>query len=100
MCGHASYCDLFGGKTYMKLLRLMMAAFIALTVFVSLAQAQGTTGTILGDVTDASGARLPGVTVRLLNQATGGTRETLTTEVGSYRFDALPPVDYTVTAEL
>src|SRR5262245_48253693 len=72
---------------------------ILLALLVTPAFSQGSTGTILGDVTDASGARLPGATVKLLNQAIGATRETLTNEAGSYRFDALTPVDYTVTVE-
>src|SRR5207244_10311378 len=48
-------------------------------------QAQSTTGSILGDVTDSSGARLPGASVRLVNEGTGAAREVLTTEVGSSR---------------
>ena len=82
--------------------RLRFSLFILLFVLAGLqkGQAQGTSGSILGDVTDATGARLPGVSVKLLNQATGATRETITTEVGSYRFDALPPVEYTLTVEL
>src|SRR5689334_21103517 len=60
---------------------------------------QSTTGAILGDVLDSSNARLPGAAVRLLNEGTGATRDTLTNEVGSFRFDALQPVDYTVTIE-
>jgi len=74
---------------------LVVALFVAVPSY-----PQSTAGSILGDVTDASGARLPGATVKLLNQAIGATRETLTNEAGSYRFDALPPVEYTVTVEL
>lgn len=75
-------------------LSVMIAAILAAPVY-----SQSTTGSILGDVVDASGASLPGATVKLLNQATGAAREALTNEVGSYRFDALPPVEYTVTVE-
>src|SRR5688500_15140018 len=73
----------------------ILAAFLAIPAY-----PQSTAGSILGEVTDASGARLPGAAVKLLNQAVGSTRETLTNESGSYRFDALPPVEYTVTVEL
>jgi hypothetical protein len=66
----------------------------------SLASAQTTTGTILGEVKDSTGGRLPGVTVNLLNQANGATREAVTDELGTYRFTALPPGTYTITAEL
>lgn len=66
----------------------------------SLASAQTTTGTILGEVRDATGGRLPGVTVNLVNQANGATRETVTDSLGTYRFTALPPGTYTLTATL
>src|SRR5262249_27315049 len=84
----------------MKLVRFMFLALFFTSLGTQFVHAQTTSGSILGDVTDATGARLPGVTVKLLNQSTGATRETLTSEVGSYRFDALPPVDYTLTVEL
>jgi len=84
----------------MKLARLMFLILSFTSLGTQFVHAQTTSGSILGDVTDATGARLPGVTVKLLNQSTGAARETLTSEVGSYRFDALPPVDYTLTVEL
>src|SRR5215468_4624317 len=89
-----------GGGVLMKLLRFAFLSLLCVLIGEQLARAQGNSGSILGDVTDASGARLPGVSVRLLNQASGATREAVTTDVGSYRFDGLPPVEYTVTAEL
>ncbi|MGE3273637.1 MAG: carboxypeptidase regulatory-like domain-containing protein [Vicinamibacterales bacterium] len=64
------------------------------------AAAQTTTGTILGEVRDATGGRLPGVTVTATNQSNGATREAVTDELGNYRFAALPPGTYTVTAVL
>lgn len=63
------------------------------------AMSQSTTGSILGDVEDLSGAVLPGATVRVTNNATGATRETLTNEVGAFRFSGLPPAEYSVTVE-
>lgn len=72
----------------------LLSAVLALTL-----NGQSTTGSILGDVTDASGARMPGATVRLINEGTGATREALSNEVGAYRFDALQPVEYTVSVE-
>lgn len=66
----------------------------------SMASAQTTTGTILGEVRDSTGGRLPGVTVSIVNQANGATRETVTDELGTYRFTALTPGSYTVTATL
>lgn len=71
-----------------------------LLALASLASAQTTTGTILGDVKDATGGRLPGVTVTVLNQGNGATREVITDTLGSFSIPALPPGDYTVTATL
>jgi hypothetical protein len=62
------------------------------------AEAQTTTGSILGDVTDSSGAGLTGVTVRITSAGTGATRQTHTS-AGMYQFDGLPPADYVVTLE-
>jgi hypothetical protein len=62
--------------------------------------AQTTTGTILGEVKDSTGGSLPGVTVTAVNQANGLTRETVTDELGSYRFAAMPPGVYTIKASL
>ena len=77
--------------------------FVSIVVVLTMtlpALSQTTTGVILGDITDKSGARLPGVTVKAVNQATGVVREAITDEYGSYRFPALMPADYNVTAEL
>ncbi|HYU80958.1 MAG TPA: carboxypeptidase regulatory-like domain-containing protein [Vicinamibacterales bacterium] len=62
--------------------------------------AQTTTGTILGEVKDATGGSLPGVTVTALNQSNGATRETTTDALGTYRFTAMPPGTYTIKASL
>ncbi|MGE3273638.1 MAG: carboxypeptidase regulatory-like domain-containing protein [Vicinamibacterales bacterium] len=64
------------------------------------AAAQTTTGTILGEVRDSTGGRLPGVTVTATNQSNGATREAVTDELGNYRFAALPPGTYSVRALL
>src|SRR5919112_6793433 len=50
--------------------------------------AQTTTGSILGEVTDSSGGKLPGVTVTARNQENGASRETVTDALGSYSFSA------------
>jgi outer membrane receptor protein involved in Fe transport len=64
------------------------------------AAGQGGTGVITGTVTDAQGGVLPGVTVTLRNQETGVTRTTVTEADGSYRFPALNPGRFQLTAEL
>jgi len=47
--------------------------------------AQVGAGSIYGSVTDATGARIPGATVVLTNQATGVQREVTTDQAGSFR---------------
>ena len=58
--------------------------------------AQRTTGTLVGTVTDETGAVLPGVTVALKGEAIVGTQTAVTNEQGFYRFAALPPGTYDV----
>src|SRR3990167_2294669 len=54
-----------------------------------LAQAQSTTATISGTVTDATGAVIAGATVRASNQETGINRGTVTDSSGRYRLSQL-----------
>ena len=56
---------------------------------------------LTGTVTDASGAVLPGVTVTVTGESViGGSRDAVTDENGIYRFPALPPGTYAVSAQL
>ena len=77
----------------------LVAVFLTLAV-AGLARAQTTTGSILGDITDPSGAVLPGVTVRVTITTTGATRETVTNATGAYRFAGLLTAEYAVTVAL
>jgi hypothetical protein len=58
------------------------------------------TGTISGEVLDATGGALPGVTVTITSQDRGFSRSTVTDETGRYVFPALPIGPYTVVATL
>ncbi|MBI4481766.1 MAG: TonB-dependent receptor [Acidobacteria bacterium] len=62
--------------------------------------AQVTTGTILGQVKDQTGAVLPGVTVTIRHTESGLTRTVLTSESGFYRATNLSVGGYEVRAEL
>src|SRR5262245_36748330 len=75
---------------------------IALMVFASssLGMGQLDTGTILGRVTDQSGAATPGVMITIKNTETGVSRKLETNEVGRYEAAALPVGSYEVTATL
>ena len=64
------------------------------------AAAQIATATLAGNVRDATGAALPGVTITIRSAATGAVRTTTTDIQGRYRIPALEPGDYEVRAEL
>ena len=58
---------------------------------------QGTTlGQIVGNVTDPSGAGIPGAKVRAINTQTGVARQTVTTESGNFSVLSLIPGIYSV----
>ncbi|MGA2458995.1 MAG: carboxypeptidase regulatory-like domain-containing protein, partial [Terriglobales bacterium] len=68
-----------------------LLAFVVLGLCIG-AFAQGGIGELTGEVTDSTGAVVPGVAVKLTNTATGEVRTTVTTPSGTYRFPALPIV--------
>src|SRR5689334_17198871 len=62
----------------------------------SLAQVVTVSG-INGIVVDSTGAVVPGATVNVQNQATGGSWNITTNDSGAYSFPVLPPGTYTIT---
>ena len=81
----------------MKQFLCMAAAVLALS---APAVAQEQRGSIEGTVKDSSGAILPGVTIEARSPAQVGVQSTVTDASGTYRFPALAPGSYTVTAAL
>jgi hypothetical protein len=71
--------------------------FVLVLLAPSLLPAQTFRGTILGTVTDASGAVVSGATVKVHNIDTGLERTTQTSADGSYSVPELPIGNYTVT---
>jgi hypothetical protein len=63
-------------------------------------EAQLYRGFISGTVTDASSAVIAGVQVTITNSATNIVRDTLTNEVGFYRFAAVEPGIYSIQFRL
>src|SRR5437867_440491 len=53
------------------------------------AHAQVSAGAVLGTVSDASGALIPGVTITVTNEGTNQSRQSITNESGSYRVEPL-----------
>ena len=60
----------------------------------------GTTGSIVGKVTDSTGAPLPGVTVVATSPSLQGQKTTTTNADGKYRLVLLPPGVYTLKYSL
>lgn len=73
---------------------LAAALFIAAP---SLRAQAGSSGTILGTVTDPAGAILPGAAVSLTNVVSGLNRQTKTDNAGHYQFTNLPPNTYGIS---
>lgn len=58
------------------------------------------TGSISGNITDATGAAIPGVKVTILSPSTGSSREAMTDQDGHYVVPLLGVGEYTVRSEL
>src|SRR5690606_33287965 len=84
---------------YMR--RLFHAVILALLVSVIPTDVRAqTTGTVTGTATDETGGVLPGVSVSLLSTGTRRTVETVTSDVGVYRFENVPPAPAEITFRL
>lgn len=78
------------------MLALLCTFFLASDV-----SAQGvTTASITGQVTNATGAPIPGAEVSIRNTATGWTGQVATTESGRFRLSSLRPGPYMVSVEI
>ena len=81
--------------------RLIGFGVFSLLVWMSqLAMGQAVNGTLLGTVTDATGAAVPNAKVVIKETSTSLTHESLTNGSGNYAFPDLPPGAYTVSAYL
>src|SRR4051812_23907005 len=77
-----------------------LAALLVGTLSAGHAAAQDTRGSIEGVVKDGSGGVLPGATVEARSPRLVGVQSTTADANGNYRFPALPPGVYEVTATL
>jgi hypothetical protein len=71
-----------------------------LLVSANIAFSQYDRGRIVGNVTDSSGAVLPGVEIKVVNDNTGDVRTTTSNGEGYYVVPNLLPADYTVSASI
>ena len=82
-------------------MRLILAsAFVTAALLIQPASAQEQRGAIEGTVQDIQQAMLPGATIAALNRAQGTTVSTTADTTGTFRFPALAPGYYDVTASL
>lgn len=78
---------------YSRVTRSLLVLFMVLCAAPVFAQQ---TGTIVGKVTDASGAAVPGATVEARSTVLPGPRVAISGSNGGYQLAALPPGAYTV----
>ena len=77
-----------------------LATFAALVILMGTsAFSQAVNGTLVGTVTDASGAVVPNAKVVITETNTGTSRTTVTSESGNYNVANLPPGTYRVSVE-
>jgi len=84
----------------MRLRNVGLLVMLAIALSAWVADAQSTTGTISGHVSDSQGLALPGVTVTVASPNLQGVRTTVTSEIGDYVMSLLPPGNYTVSFDL
>lgn len=84
-------------RTQIKYFALLLAG---LACILAPASAQNVAGTIVGSVTDSSGAVVTGVTVTVINEDTNIEYKAATSAEGEYVAPNLPPGSYTVKTEL
>lgn len=79
----------------LALLAMATALFVSASGF-----AQGTTGTLRGQVQDPTGAAVANAQVTATNKETGVSTRSVTTSAGTYSFPSLLPGKYSVTVEV
>ena len=78
----------------------LAAVGVVLCLIPSLLHAQVVNATLLGTVTDSSGAVVANAKVTALEQNTGISHTTQTNGSGNYVFPDMPPGTYTITVEV
>ncbi|MEN6602748.1 MAG: carboxypeptidase-like regulatory domain-containing protein, partial [Bryobacteraceae bacterium] len=83
-----------------RLYKQLLICLFAVLFGASLMLGQNVTGTIVGTVTDSSGAVVSGAAVSVVNEGTNIEYKAATTATGEYVVANLPPGTYSVKAEL
>src|SRR5260370_10102035 len=78
-------------NSFFRAIRTFALVLFSLAIFAGASTfAQTFRGTILGSVTDSSGAAVPGATVTIKNEDTGLVRPVTTSDYGTYAAPDLP----------
>ena len=83
----------------MRIMRFSFVLALLLTVSGAALGQAGATGSILGTVTDSTGAVIPNVKITITNQATNVPFRTATSSSGDYSVPSLNPGTYSVSAQ-
>lgn len=75
----------------------ILALLLAVISLVEITQAQVSSGSVIGVVTDALGARVPGASVTLIHGETKQAREAVSDQTGNFSFVSVPGGMYSVT---
>ena len=84
----------FINAKHLQVLMLVILAIVAGSG--ALVFGQGTSGSLTGQVTDASGAAIPGAAVTLTNVDTNFAQDAVTDGTGFYQFKLVPPGNYSL----
>jgi hypothetical protein len=79
--------------------KLLLLLSLLLSLLAAGLFAQGTTSRVVGTVQDPTGAAVVGATVRLVNEGTNATFTGLTSDTGTYAFEAVQSGIYRVEVE-
>ena len=95
-------CTRFSGRrgSSGRLIRCAVIAVALVGAAVSPAPAQVLYGSIVGNVTDATGAAVPGATVTITDEQRSLTRNEVTDDTGHYTFSTVPTGTYRVRVAL
>lgn len=88
-----------GQKRAISIIGVWATLFIFAAAMCAPASAQTFKATVVGQVTDANGAAVPGATITITEQGTGRTQTATTTDDGSYTIPQLPPGRYDLRIE-
>src|SRR5579883_773082 len=83
---------------FRRLFRLTAAGIVLAVFGGNLMWAQtSSVGTVSGQVTDESGAAVPGAEIKLVDLSTSSAQTTTSNETGRYTFSSVPPGQYNIT---